>query len=343
MFLKKEWIIINIGKNIIIKMRTSIRFLILAIIGLLLIGCAFIYIYRPIYSVTLNGEFLGYSENKAALQAKINDYIENGQGDNVAFVQIDELPKYEMCLLKNNIVANDDEIFEKVISKGTTYYEYYTVTLDGEEKAAFATYDDAQKVISDLKDKESDNIDKLGVVKKYELALADFSDTAKVVDDLYEAKEKPVINTSTTSSYSYSAYTKTVNNTGNVVQLGMALVEPTNGVITSRFGYRRTSFHTGLDIAAVTGTDIKVVADGTVISANYNGSYGNLVKVDHGSGVETWYAHTSKMLVKAGDAVKAGDVIAKVGSTGNSTGPHLHLEIRINGEHVDPQDYLYNN
>ena len=80
-----------------------------------------------------------------------------------------------------------------------------------------------------------------------------------------------------------------------------------------------------------------------VTFASYNGSYGNLVKVDHGNGVETWYAHTSKMLVKAGDAVKAGDVIAKVGSTGNSTGPHLHLEIRINGEHVDPQDYLYNN
>ena len=65
--------------------------------------------------------------------------------------------------------------------------------------------------------------------------------------------------------------------------------------------------------------------------------------MDHGNGVETWYAHTSKMLVKAGNVVKAGDVIAKVGSTGNSTGPHLHLEIRINGEHVDPQDYLYNN
>ena len=342
MFLKKEWIIINIGKNIIIKMRTSIRFLILAIIGLLLIGCAFIYIYRPIYSVTLNGEFLGYSENKAALQAKINDYIENGQGDNVAFVQIDELPKYEMCLLKNNIVANDDEIFEKVISKGTTYYEYYTVTLDGEEKAAFATYDDAQKVISDLKDKESDNIDKLGVVKKYELALADFSDTAKVVDDLYEAKEKPVINTSTTSSYSYSAYTKTVNNTGNVVQLGMALVEPTNGVITSRFGYRRTSFHTGLDIANSTGTPIKAAASGVVEFAGTTTSgYGKYIVVGHGNGIETYYAHCSQLYVTAGQKVSAGEVIASMGSTGNSTGSHLHFEVRVHGSCQNPQNYVF--
>ena len=64
--------------------------------------------------------------------------------------------------------------------------------------------------------------------------------------------------------------------------------------------------------------------------------------VDHGNGIETWYAHTSKMYVKAGQSVKAGDIIADVGSTGNSTGPHLHLEIRVNGQHVDPQDYLYN-
>ena len=121
-------------------------------------------------------------------------------------------------------------------------------------------------------------------------------------------------------------------------------VTPIEGRITSRYGASssiRKSTHTGLDISAVTGTDIKVVADGTVISAKYNGAYGYLVKVDHGNGVETWYAHTSKMYVKKGDTVEAGDVIAAVGSTGNSTGPHLHLEIRLNGEHLDPQDYLY--
>ena len=84
------------------------------------------------------------------------------------------------------------------------------------------------------------------------------------------------------------------------------------------------------------------MAAGTVISAKYEGSYGNLVKIDHGNGVETWYAHTSKMYIKAGQKVESGDVIAAVGSTGNSTGPHLHLEIRINGEHVNPQKYLYN-
>ena len=119
---------------------------------------------------------------------------------------------------------------------------------------------------------------------------------------------------------------------------------PVSGTISSRYGVSssiRSSKHTGLDIAANQGTQIKVVADGTVTCASYSGSYGYLVKVDHGNGVETWYAHTSKMYVKEGQEVKAGDVIALVGSTGNSTGPHLHFEVRINGEHVNPQNYLY--
>ncbi len=103
----------------------------------------------------------------------------------------------------------------------------------------------------------------------------------------------------------------------------------------------RKSSHTGLDIAASTGTPIKVVASGTVTFASNKGSYGNVVKVNHGNGIETWYAHTSKMYVSEGQKVEAGTVIAAVGSTGNSTGPHLHFELRMNGQHVNPQKYLY--
>ena len=121
-------------------------------------------------------------------------------------------------------------------------------------------------------------------------------------------------------------------------------VLPVSGRLNSRFGEvssLRSGAHTGLDIACSKGTDIKAVAKGTVVFAEYNGAYGNLVKIDHGNGVETWYAHCSRILTKVGAKIKPGDVIAKVGSTGNSTGPHLHLEIRINGTAVNPQKYLY--
>ena len=121
--------------------------------------------------------------------------------------------------------------------------------------------------------------------------------------------------------------------------------KPVTGSITSRYAEVsriRSGAHTGLDIATAKGTDIKVCSDGKVVFASNKGSYGNLVKVEHKNGVETWYAHCSKIYAKAGQEVKAGDIIAAVGSTGNSTGPHLHFEIRINGNPVNPQKYIYN-
>ena len=120
---------------------------------------------------------------------------------------------------------------------------------------------------------------------------------------------------------------------------------PVSGIITSRFGNResiRTSGHTGLDIAAPAGTPIKAAASGTVTFAGYSGGYGYVVKLDNGNGVQTYYGHCSRLYVSTGEKVEAGEVIAAVGSTGNSTGNHLHFEVRVNGSVVNPQNYLYN-
>ena len=114
--------------------------------------------------------------------------------------------------------------------------------------------------------------------------------------------------------------------------------------ITSEYGYRTSpepGFHHGLDIGMPTGTDICAVKDGTVVAAiRGTTGYGYYVMLDHGEGVETMYAHCSQLLVQVGDEVSKGDVIAKVGNTGKSTGPHCHFEVRINGEQVDPTPYL---
>ena len=121
-------------------------------------------------------------------------------------------------------------------------------------------------------------------------------------------------------------------------------VTPVQGKVTSRYGHMskiRSGSHTGTDIACDYGTPIKVVASGTVTFAEWSGSYGKLIKVSHGNGVETWYAHCSELYGTVGQQVNAGDVIAAVGSTGNSTGNHLHLEIRLNGTTLNPQKYLY--
>ncbi len=115
---------------------------------------------------------------------------------------------------------------------------------------------------------------------------------------------------------------------------------------SSSFGWRvdpfrgHRAFHEGLDFTARSGTPILAAADGIVTKAGRASAYGNLVKLDHGAGLETRYAHASKLLVKPGERVVKGQVIALVGTTGRSTGPHLHYEIRLHGHALDPRKYL---
>lgn len=119
---------------------------------------------------------------------------------------------------------------------------------------------------------------------------------------------------------------------------------PTRGKINSYFGGRKIfgsySYHSGLDIQASTGTIIKAADGGKVTFAGYKGSYGNLVIITHDSGIQTYYAHNSALLVSAGQSVYKGQSIAKAGSTGRSTGPHCHFEVRVNGKAVNPLNYL---
>jgi murein DD-endopeptidase MepM/ murein hydrolase activator NlpD len=116
--------------------------------------------------------------------------------------------------------------------------------------------------------------------------------------------------------------------------------------ITSYFGPRihpitkKESFHGGIDISAPNGTEIYAVATGTITFAGVKGTYGNLVIIDHGNGIQTYYAHQSKMKVTAGSIVNSGDAIGEVGSTGSSTGNHLHFEVKINGTSQNPLEYL---
>ena len=204
-------------------------------------------------------------------------------------------------------------------------YEYYNLELNGEVIESVNSKEDAETI-------------------KEQLELQDITITQIITENAEEINTHEL----EVAKNNVAEKTQTTDKSEEIANIdGIEIATlPITGTISSRYGVSsriRSSTHTGLDIAASTGTPIKVIADGTVTSAQYTGSYGYLVKVDHGNGVESWYAHTSKMYVKAGDEVKAGDVIAAVGSTGNSTGPHLHLEIRINGQHVNPQKYIYNN
>ncbi len=312
-------------------------------ISIFLIIGAIAFLYKPTYSVFMNGEQVGYTGNKAELQHRINDYIEDGgeENGNIAFVQVTNLPEYRLCLLKKNITTNDEEIFEKVKEQGTTYYRYYAIVDNEEEKLYVSSFEEAEQVVNGLKEKNSSNIEKISIVEKYEENMKDLVTTEEAVAKLYT---EPVRTVNVAKKGTTGSVNTSLKTSGGKANIGITLIRPISGVITSRFGVRssiRRSSHTGLDIAASSGTPISAAASGTVTFSGRKGSFGNMIVITHGNGVQTYYAHCTSLYVSAGTQVSQGQTIATVGSTGNSTGPHLHLEVRVNGVAYNPQNYVY--
>ena len=324
-------------KKLFMYTRRSIKLVILISVALLIVVGVIGSFYKVIYIVNIDGEMVGYTDNKSKLQSQINDYIENGEDENAAFVQIESLPEYNMCLLKRDVNSDDDKIFNIIKSDGTTYYRYYAILDNQEEKVYVSNFSEAESIVAKLKEKKSSNTEKITIAEKYETELKEMTSIDDAVSKLYVAPPKKVVvakkqvNTSTTIS-------------NNKVSLGISLSRPVSGIITSRFGVNssvRSSSHTGLDIATSLGTPVMAAASGTVSYAGWKGSYGKLAVITHENGIQTYYGHCNALYVTAGQTVAQGQTIAAVGSTGNSTGPHLHFEIRVNGVAYNPQNYLY--
>ena len=307
--------------------KETIKFLNITLIAIGFIIALILIKYKPMYEVKISGEEIGYVENKKAINETLKNNIENYNNKSVENIQLNKNPEYELKLVERTQENNESEVIVALQNELEITYKYYEISHNGENIEKVEDKETADKLVEDIKKMSSEEID-------LEVNEKTTEDVQELNTSTLEIAEQNVIE---------KLNIKTETEITNINGIKIATL-PVSGTISSRYGVSssiRSSRHTGLDIAASKGTQIKVVADGTVTSAEYSGSYGYLVKVDHGNGLETWYAHTSKMYVTKGQKVKAGDVIALGGSTGNSTGPHLHFEIRINGEHVNPQNYLY--
>ena len=179
-------------KKVLIHTRRSVKIIILSMIAAFLIIGAIAFLYKPTYAVYIKGEQVGYTEDRGNLQRKINNYIEKGDGSNsnVAFVQVENLPEYKLCLLKKGIVANDNEILNDIKSSGITYYRYYAITDNQEEKAYVSNFETAENVINELKNKNSSNVDNVAIVEKYETDEKNMDDQESVVSKLYQEAPK---------------------------------------------------------------------------------------------------------------------------------------------------------
>ena len=309
--------------------KEGLKWICLLVFGILFISIATFIKFKPVYKVTLLGQEIGLVKNKTDIENAIKEYTENITGD-IAFITIKDMPEYELKFVNATEETNEEEILLAVQDTAIITYKRYAITLAGVQKAVVSTMDEAKEVVDEIKDEFEQDLElDIAVQEVYdsnniELESVDTAVGMLNSDDFIKQKLKEQ------------------KATVNGVTLHLPISEDTSTVITSRFGSRSRGYHTGLDIATNTGTPIHAVASGTVICAGYQGGYGNLVIIDHGNGVQTYYAHCSKIYVSVGDTVETGDTISLVGSTGNSTGPHLHLEVRVNDEIKNPQNYLYN-
>ena len=307
--------------------KEAFKWINLIAIALIIIMTIIFIKYKPVYAVSIDGEQMGYILSKNNIETQIEEIISKEGTNNIKYVTINAVPEYQFTLVNKAKQTNEEQILAKIQESTQITYQYYAVTLDGEQKSIVNSLEEAETLVADLK--------------------KEFSNSTKIVNiginEVYAEGEEQynAVNIKVAKEDVAEQLQKIEDASVNGVYLSQ---KPITGIITSRFGNResiRSHAHTGLDIAAPLGTKIKAATEGTVSFAGTKGSYGNLVIMDCGNGVEIYYGHCSKLYVHEGQKIQAGDVIAAVGSTGNSTGNHLHFEIRVNGKQVNPQNYLY--
>ena len=309
-----------------------LKFTNIIVVGALAITAVIFLKYKPVYKVVLAGKDLGYIENEEEFKEIVKNNILNKQGENIAFVTLEAEPQYEFMLVNNKEETSEEEIFSSIEQVAITTYTTYAITLNGENKEYVSSQEEAEQLVEEMKAEYSDQLDfEIGIVKLYSENIQEW-DTEEI--------EVAKTNINEELEEQLAEKIKIEESTVNGVLLAS---QPVTGVISSRYGDRdgRSSGHGGLDIAAPSGTPIYACGDGTVTQAGWYGGYGNLIIIDHGNGVKTYYGHCSALYVNKGETISSGEKIAAVGSTGDSTGPHLHLEIRINGTRINPQQYFY--
>lgn len=324
----------------------KIRGLILTVISLVLIFSAVLLTilntYKPTYKVTINGQFVGYFLDQQHFDDKFNVLVnEKAQIDENVKVYLSANPIFEKTFVKFSLLE-EENLYTNLRAQLKTEYTVYAVLVNDDKKMTFNSKDDAEKYTSELnrnatnvkasvKEEKVEEIDQLTSV---EMANA-------IVKDIV-AKTKPVevVKTVTTTAKTTKTNNTTVSRGNTSARGGAYGIWPTSSrYVSCHFGGYYG--HTGTDIAGRYGDANRAYKSGKVVFAGWNsGGYGYLVKIDHGNGIQSWYAHNSRILVSAGQYVSQGQTIALQGSTGNSTGTHLHFEIRINGRAVNAYNYI---
>lgn len=272
-----------------------------------------------------------YSHQQELFKSRLRVMYENSSNSSYleALLESKSITDFFSRLELISMISKSDKQLVESLAVAKQDVEYKRKLKEEEKRGKLAQADNKKKAIEDIKASRASLEDK----------LKELNTTLKKLDE----QEDALI----AQSQEVEKQIKSLQKKGTKYAGGI-MAWPTNGSrqVTSSFGMRfhpvlkKNKLHTGVDIRASKGDEIYAANKGTVIFAGWNGAYGNTVIIDHGGGISTLYAHCSKILTDVGNNVSTGTLIAKVGSTGLSTGAHLHFEVRKDGEPVDPLAYI---
>ena len=254
----------------------------------------------------------------------------NPQIEDETKMQIGEVIKLEVPEPILSIVTVTETTFKELIP-AEIQYVWFSHLYEGDTRIYQEGNDGLKEVTVDVTKVNGKEVSRMAI---NENVLKE----AKIKVIAYGTKEKPVEKETSSSTNSSSGASASVSSSSG------RFMHPLNGKgrLSSTYGSRWGTFHYGIDLAASAGTPIYAAAKGEVIYSGFNsGGYGKLIIIDHGNGYQTYYAHCSSLYVNVGDYVSKGQNIAGVGSTGNSTGNHLHWEVRMDGTPVNPYSYIF--
>ena len=308
--------------------------------------------FKFVYMVEMGGVELGLVNDRDKFEKDVKDTLENLE-EPVVSAKLQENPKYSLRLVdKDDIDVDDNYVFAKVEEKIEKTYRYYNIKEDDKLLAKVSTKEERDNLLKELEEGKQVKDLKVEEEETKEYYIISYDEAKQLastnVDNIENEKRSKLAkekiekrNTNIVKNIRKGGTVSASSSSNASAMLGsLSFRRPLNSSRVSA-GYLGYPGHRGIDFPSPQGTPVMAAESGTVTTVMYsNKSYGNRVIIDHGNGISTLYGHNSTIGVSLGQKVSKGQTIAGVGSTGNSTGNHVHFEIRINGKPINPTSYV---
>jgi murein DD-endopeptidase MepM/ murein hydrolase activator NlpD len=299
------------------------------------------------YDIYINGKSIGYVKNQIELY-NAEDSIKADEEKRFGKIKFkDDIKLIKKHINNDKYLQNSKDIKKSILENSNTKVSAVLMKSDGKKVAILANETEMRRVLDEMKSlyKEREKSDELKLTNHItyineNMKIGEVNTVEGVISTMSVNSKNPTIVFSKNDDEEKSLSNKNNLSRSRSIAEVSFMSTPSKGTITSPFGERWGAMHEGIDIGAPMGAPIYAAMDGQISCTEWEEGYGNVIKIDHGKEIQTVYAHCSSICSKVGEYVKRGEKIGLVGSTGRSTGPHVHFEVRVNGKAENPLNYL---